>query len=75
MTRIDGVVIRGFLTRMLEFEIGGVAEDFAYLTERGALDPVAKATLTPSDCGLVTVKDAVVYGEIKNESLNPRNAR
>lgn len=54
---------------MLEVEIGGVAEAFANLTERGAVDPVVKATLTLSDSGFVAVKDAVAYGEIKDESL------
>ena len=54
---------------MLEVEIGGVAEAFANLTERGAVDLVVKATLTLSDSGFVAVKDAVAYGEIKDESL------
>ncbi|KIM41799.1 hypothetical protein M413DRAFT_18744 [Hebeloma cylindrosporum] len=62
-------VAPGFPTRMLEVEIGGVAEAFANLTERGAVDPVVKATLTLSDSGFVAVKDAVAYGEIKDESL------
>jgi hypoxia up-regulated 1 len=62
MTRIDGMVVRVFPTRMLEVEIGGVAKAFANLTERGAVDPVAKATLTLSDSGFVVVKNAVAYG-------------
>jgi hypoxia up-regulated 1 len=62
--------IRGFLTRMLEVEIGSVAEAFANLTERGAVDPVVKATLALSDSGFVTVT-----AETKDESLDPRNIR
>ena len=31
---------------MLDVEIGGIAEAFANLTERVAIDPHAKATLT-----------------------------
>jgi len=54
---------------MLEVEIGGVAEALANLTERGAVDPVVKATLTLSESGFVAVKDAVAFGEIKDESL------
>jgi hypoxia up-regulated 1 len=60
---------------MLEVEIGGVAEVFANLIERGAVDPVVKATLTLSDSGFFAVKDAVTYGEMKDENLDPRNAR
>ena len=69
------MVIRGFPARMLEVEIGGIAEAVANLTERGAVHPVAKATLTLLDSRFVPVNDAVVYEEIKNESPHPRNAR
>lgn len=62
-------VAPGFPTRMVEAELTGVAEGIANLTERGAIDPVVKATLTLSESGFVSVSDAVVYGEIKDESL------
>jgi len=55
---------------MLEVEIGDVAEAIANLTERGAVDPVVKATLTLSESGFVSVSDAVVFGEIKDESIS-----
>jgi hypoxia up-regulated 1 len=42
--RIDGMVIRGFPTRM-EIEIAGVAGAVTNLTERGAVDPVITACL------------------------------
>ncbi|KAF9481579.1 actin-like ATPase domain-containing protein [Pholiota conissans] len=59
----------GFPTRMLEVELGGVTEAIANLTERGAVDPVVKATLTLSESGFVSVTDAVAFGEIKDESI------
>jgi hypoxia up-regulated 1 len=59
---------------MLEVEIGGVAEALANLTERGAVDPVVKATLTLSESGFVAVKDAVAFGEIKDESLTGKDS-
>jgi len=55
---------------MLEVEIGDVAEAIANMTERGAVDPVVKATLTLSESGFVSVSDAVVFGEIKDESIS-----
>lgn len=54
---------------MLEVEITGVAEAIANLTERGAIDPVVKATITLSESGFVSVTSAVAYGEIKDDSL------
>lgn len=58
---------------MLEVELGNVTEAIANLTERGAVDPVVKATLTLSESGFVSVTDAVAYGEIKDESLTGNN--
>jgi hypothetical protein len=57
-------VYSGFPTRILEAEITGVAEAIANLTERGATDPVVKATLTLSESGFVSVSEAVAYGEV-----------
>ncbi|KAL1731465.1 Hsp70 protein-domain-containing protein [Schizophyllum commune] len=62
-------VAPGFATRMLEAELTGVQSAIANLTERGAVDPVVKATVTLSDSGFVAVKDAIAYGEVKDESL------
>jgi hypoxia up-regulated 1 len=58
---------------MLEVELGNVTEAIANLTERGAVDPVVKATLTLSESGFISVTDAVAYGEIKDESLTGNN--
>lgn len=60
---------RGFPTRILEVEVSGVAEAIGNLTERGATDPVVKATLMLSESGFVSVTDAVAFGEIKDESI------
>ena len=54
---------------MLEVDLVGVADAIANLTERGAADPVVKATLTLSESGFVSVSDAVAYGEIKDDSI------
>jgi len=59
----------GFPTRMLEVEIAGVAEAIGNLTERGAIDPVVKATVSLSESGFVSVTNAIAYGEIKDDSL------
>ncbi|KAI3608795.1 hsp70 family chaperone lhs1 [Moniliophthora roreri] len=59
----------GFPTKFLEVDITGVAEALANLTERGAIDPVVKATVKLSESGFVSVTDAVAYGDIKDESL------
>ncbi|KAJ6630178.1 Hsp70 protein-domain-containing protein [Mycena sp. CBHHK59/15] len=62
-------VAPGFPTRFLEVGITGVAEAIGNLTERGASDPVVKATLTMSESGFVSVSDAIAFGEIKDESI------
>lgn len=54
---------------MFESQIVGVSEALGNLTERGAVDPVVKATLMLSDSGFVSVSEAVAYGEIKDDSL------
>ena len=50
-------------------DISGVAEALQNLTDLGATDPVVKATVALSESGFVSVQDAVVYGEIKDDSL------
>ncbi|TFK36492.1 Hsp70 protein-domain-containing protein [Crucibulum laeve] len=62
-------VAPGFPTRMLEAELIGVTEAIGNLTERGATDPVVKATLTLSESGFVSVTDAIAFGEIKDDSI------
>lgn len=54
---------------MLEVELTGVSEALANLTERGAIDPVVKATVTLSESGFVSVSEAVAFGQIKDESI------
>lgn len=54
---------------MMEVDLGNVTEAIANLTERGAVDPVVKATVMLSESGFVSVTDAVAYGEIKDDSL------
>jgi hypothetical protein len=49
-------------------EISGVAEALQNLTERGAIDPVVKATAAMSESGFASIRDAIAFGEIK-ESL------
>ncbi|CAA7262192.1 unnamed protein product [Cyclocybe aegerita] len=59
----------GFPTRMLEVDLGNVTEAVGNLTERGAVDPVVKATISLSESGFVSVTDAIAFGEIKDDSL------
>lgn len=54
---------------MMEVEIGNVAEAIANLTELGASEPVVKATITLSESGFLSVSDAVVFGEIKDDTI------
>jgi hypothetical protein len=63
----------GFPTELLEVEISGVAEALVNLTERGAIDPVVKATISLSESGFASVPEAVVYGEIKDESITGKS--
>lgn len=53
----------------MEVELGGVKEALGNLTERGAVDPVVKATLTLSESGFVSVSEAIAFGEIKDDSI------
>ena len=54
---------------MMEVEIGNVAEAIANLTERGASEPVVKATITLSESGFISVSDAIVFGDIKDDTI------
>ena len=62
-------MFRGFPVDILEAHISGVTEALANLTERGAIEPVVKATVALSDSGFVTVKDAHAFAEVKDDSL------
>ncbi|TCD68568.1 lumenal Hsp70 protein [Steccherinum ochraceum] len=64
-----GQTVPGYPTDILEAEISGIPEALANLTERGAIDPVVKATVVLSDSGFVSVQDAVAFGEIKDETV------
>ena len=59
----------GFPREILQVQITGVAEALGNLTERGAIDPIVKLTVALSESGFVSAKDAVAYGEVKDESL------
>jgi hypoxia up-regulated 1 len=54
---------------MLEADIVGFAEAIANLIEHGAVDPVVKVTLTLYESGFVSVSDAIVFGEIKDDGI------
>lgn len=54
---------------ILQAEITGVKEAFANLTERGATEPVVKATIALSESGFLSIKDVYAYGEIKDDSI------
>ncbi|EIW76821.1 actin-like ATPase domain-containing protein [Coniophora puteana RWD-64-598 SS2] len=63
------VISPGFPRELFEARVEGVAEALGTLAERGAVDPVVKVTVALSESGFVAVKEAVAYGEIKEESL------
>lgn len=62
-------VMSGFPREILEAKIVGIPEAIDNLTERGAIDPVIKATVVLSESGFVSVGDAIAYGEIKDDSI------
>jgi hypothetical protein len=53
----------------LDIEISNVIPALTNLTSRGAVDPVIKVTLLLSESGLVSVHDAVAYGQIRDDTL------
>ncbi|KAJ8582405.1 actin-like ATPase domain-containing protein [Rhizopogon salebrosus TDB-379] len=69
MLNYPDVVMSGFPHEILEAKIIGIPEAIGNLTERGAIDPVIKATVVLSESGFVSIKDAVAYGEIKDDSI------
>ena len=60
---------RGLPVDILEAHISGVVAALANLTERGAIEPVVKATVALSESGFITVKDAHAFAEVKDDSL------
>jgi hypoxia up-regulated 1 len=58
-----------FPVELLDARISGVAEALANITEAGGVDPVVKATILYSESGFVSVPEAIVYAEIKDDSL------
>jgi hypoxia up-regulated 1 len=54
---------------MMEVDIGNVVEAIANLTEHGASEPVVKATVTLSESGFISVSDAIVFGDIKDDTI------
>jgi len=61
-------------SRILEADVAGINEAFGNLTERGATDPVVKATVRLSESGFVSVPDAVAFGDISDSSFAGMNA-
>lgn len=59
----------GFPTEFSEVDIVGVGEALRNLTDLGAIDPVVKATVMLSESGFVSIRDAVAFGEFKDESV------
>ncbi|KAI0830309.1 actin-like ATPase domain-containing protein [Trametes gibbosa] len=59
----------GCPTEFVEAEIVGVSEAIKNLTDAGATDAVVKATVMLSESGFASVRDAVVSGEFKDESI------
>ena len=54
---------------LLDVRISGVAEALVNITEAGGIDPVIKATILFSESGFVSVPEAIVYAEMKDDSL------
>lgn len=63
-------VMSGFPREILEAKIIGIPEAIDNLTERGAIDPVIKATVVLSESGFVSIGDTIAYGEIKDDSIS-----
>ncbi|KZS89329.1 actin-like ATPase domain-containing protein [Sistotremastrum niveocremeum HHB9708] len=64
-----GADAKGLPKGIVEIELTGVADAYNNLTERGAVDPVVKFNVSLSDSGFVSIQDAIMYGEIKDDTL------
>ncbi|PIL26008.1 transporter [Ganoderma sinense ZZ0214-1] len=62
-------LLRGYPVDILEADILGVSEAVKNITEAGATEPVVKATVMLSESGFASIRDAVVTGEFKDESI------
>ncbi|KIY48518.1 HSP70-domain-containing protein [Fistulina hepatica ATCC 64428] len=62
-------VALGFPLRISDVDIMGVAGAVATLKERGAADPVVRASMKLSDSGFISIVDAVAHGDIKDDSI------
>ena len=62
-------ISRGIPSKIIEAELLGVQEAITNLTEVGVKEPVVKLTVGISDSGFATLEDAIVYGEIKDDSI------
>lgn len=71
---VDVNAYRGFPVDILEAHINGIGEALANLTERGAIEPVVKATVALSESGFVSVKEAYAFAELKDDSLTGTNS-
>ena len=60
---------RGIPSKIIEAELVGVQEAITNLTEAGAKEPVVKLTVGISDSGFATLEDAIVFGDIKDDSI------
>jgi len=60
---------RGIPSKIIEAELVGVQEAITSLTEAGAKEPVVKLTVGISDSGFATLEDAIVFGDIKGDSI------
>ncbi|EMD35137.1 hypothetical protein CERSUDRAFT_116612 [Gelatoporia subvermispora B] len=59
----------GFPTDLLAVDIIGVSDAIRNLTELGAVEPVVKATVSLSESGFASIRDAIAVGEYKSESI------
>lgn len=62
-------ISRGLPSRIIEAELVGIQEAIINITEAGAKEPVVKLTVGISDSGFAILDDAVVFGEIKDDSI------
>lgn len=59
----------GYPMDILEANILGVSEAIKNITDAGATEPVVKATVMLSESGFASIRDAVITGEFKDESI------
>lgn len=62
-------VSRGIPSKIIEVELVGIQEAITNLTEAGAKEPAVKLTVGISESGFVILEDAVVFGDIKDDSI------